>query len=95
MLGVLLKAMSRSIKIDEDSLLNEMDEGAIATRFAMYPRCSCPDRVYGVHPHSDGSVITALLPDKEVSEQILHSNRLITEKGKIELELQPNFITDI
>ncbi|CAO2819644.1 unnamed protein product [Amaranthus hypochondriacus] len=68
MFDVLLKAMAKSIKLNENSFLNQMDGGVIATRFAMYPRCSCPDRVYGIHPHSDGSTITALLPDKNVPE---------------------------
>lgn len=64
MFDVLLKAMAKSIRLDENSFLNQMDGGVIATTFAMYPRCSSPDRVYGIHPHTDGSTITTLLPDR-------------------------------
>lgn len=61
--------MARSLELKEDSFLNEHGErGSIDTRFRIYPRCLRPDQVYGVHPHSDRSTITLLLPDKNVPE---------------------------
>ncbi|XP_021765607.1 protein SRG1-like [Chenopodium quinoa] len=69
MLEVFLKAMARSLGLKEDIFLKEHGEqGSIDTRFGIYPRCSRPDKVYGVHPHSDRSSITVLLPDKDVPE---------------------------
>ena len=66
--------MAHSLKIEEDSFLNLHNEerGVIGIRFGMYPRCPCPDRVYGVHPHSDGSTITILLQDNDVPDEALH-----------------------
>ncbi|XP_057518755.1 protein SRG1-like [Amaranthus tricolor] len=74
MLKVILQAMAHSLKIEEDSFLNLHNEerGVIGIRFGMYPRCPCPDRVYGVHPHSDGSTITILLQDNDVPDEALH-----------------------
>uniref|UniRef100_A0A803L640 Fe2OG dioxygenase domain-containing protein n=1 Tax=Chenopodium quinoa TaxID=63459 RepID=A0A803L640_CHEQI len=69
MLEVILKAMARSLGLKEDSFVKEHGEqGSIDTRFGIYPRCSRPDKVYGVHPHSDRSSITVLLSDINVPE---------------------------
>ncbi|XP_074283680.1 protein LATERAL BRANCHING OXIDOREDUCTASE 1-like [Silene latifolia] len=69
MLEVLLKAVARSLGLEEDGFLRQHgDQGSISTRLGMYPPCPHPDRVYGVRPHSDESTITVLLQDKDVPE---------------------------
>ncbi|KAL9246950.1 hypothetical protein vseg_020428 [Gypsophila vaccaria] len=69
MLEVFLNAMAQSLNLKDDSFSFQHGEGvSISTRFGIYPRCSCPDRVYGVHPHSDRSTVTILLQDNDVSE---------------------------
>jgi len=68
-LEVILKAMAKSVDLKEDSFLKQHGkQGPIDTRFGFYPQCPHPDRVYGLHPHSDRSTITILLPDKDVVE---------------------------
>lgn len=68
-LEVMLKSMARCLDLTDDSFIKEHGErGSIDTRFGIYPRCARPDQVYGVHPHSDRSTITILLPDKNVPE---------------------------
>ncbi|KAK9698969.1 hypothetical protein RND81_08G144600 [Saponaria officinalis] len=67
MLEVILKAMARSLDLEEDRLLSQHgDRGTISTRFGIYPPCLLPEQVYGVHPHSDESTITVLLQDNDV-----------------------------
>ncbi|GMH04577.1 hypothetical protein Nepgr_006417 [Nepenthes gracilis] len=66
MLDVLLKAMARALKLEENCFLNEHGEGSMAARFNLYPTCSTPERVLGAKPHGDRSTITLLLLDKEV-----------------------------
>lgn len=64
---LLLKAMARSLKLKEDSFLDQYGERAIMTgRFNFYPPCPRPDLVLGLKPHSDGSAVTILLQDREV-----------------------------
>ncbi|KAL2901266.1 Codeine O-demethylase [Bienertia sinuspersici] len=78
MVEVILKAMARSLELTEDSFLNEHGEqGTIDTRFGIYPPCSRPDEVYGVHPHSDRSSITILLQDNDVSEGLHIQKKMI------------------
>lgn len=62
-----LLALAKLLKLDEDYFVNQFgDRGEVFARFNYYPCCSKPDLVYGIKPHSDGSVMTILLPDKEV-----------------------------
>ncbi|KAL9230675.1 hypothetical protein vseg_005995 [Gypsophila vaccaria] len=69
MLEVLLKAMARSLDLEEDRLIRQHgDRGLISTRFGIYPPCLLPEQVYGVRPHSDESTITVLLQDNDVVE---------------------------
>ncbi|KAH9606098.1 hypothetical protein KSS87_019656, partial [Heliosperma pusillum] len=69
MLDGFLKAMAQSLDLEENSFSNQHGEGSsISTRFGLYPRCACPDRVYGVHPHSDRSTVTILLQDNDVAD---------------------------
>ncbi|KAJ7957721.1 2-oxoglutarate (2OG) and Fe(II)-dependent oxygenase superfamily protein [Quillaja saponaria] len=66
MMNLLLKAMARSLNLEEGSFLNQFGERArMQARFNFYPRCSKPDLVFGMKPHTD-SGITVLLQDKEV-----------------------------
>nr|KYP64930.1 Protein SRG1 [Cajanus cajan] len=64
---VILKAMAKSLNLEEDSFLNECGErAAMFLRFNYYPPCPMPDHVLGLRPHADGSTITFLLQDKQV-----------------------------
>lgn len=68
-LEIILKAIAKSINLEENSFFNECggNEGVhIFTRFNHYPPCSSPSQVLGIKPHSDGSAITILLQDNEV-----------------------------
>ncbi|MBA0610668.1 hypothetical protein Godav_011482 [Gossypium davidsonii] len=66
-LEVLLKAMARSLNLEENQFLQQYgDQATMQARFNFYPICPRPDQVLGVKPHADGSVITMLLQDKEV-----------------------------
>lgn len=64
---VLLKAMARSLNLEENCFLDMYGEDpTLYARFNFYPPCPRPDQIIGVKPHADGSVITILLQDKEV-----------------------------
>ncbi|OMO61684.1 Oxoglutarate/iron-dependent dioxygenase [Corchorus olitorius] len=66
-LEVLLKAMARSLNLEENCFLNQYgDQATMQARFNYYPVCPKPEQVLGVKPHADGSAITMLLQDKEV-----------------------------
>lgn len=67
-LEALLKAMARSLKLEEDrfSELWQAEEDVIHARFNFYPRCPNSDLVVGLKAHGDGSAVTILLQDKEV-----------------------------
>ncbi|KAG2400844.1 hypothetical protein LR48_Vigan04g249600 [Vigna angularis] len=64
---VILKAMAKSLNLEEDCFLNECGEGGDTfLRLNHYPPCPLPDHVLGLKTHSDGSTITFLLQDNEV-----------------------------
>ncbi|KAJ4832900.1 hypothetical protein Tsubulata_044523 [Turnera subulata] len=64
---VVLKALARSLSLEEHSFLDKYGEKAtMFARFNYFPPCSKPDRALGLKPHSDGSAITIVLQDKEV-----------------------------
>ncbi|GAB2292417.1 hypothetical protein Dimus_026657 [Dionaea muscipula] len=65
---VLLKAMACALDLKDTTFLDQHGEngGALTARINFYPRCRSPEYVLGVKPHSDGSMITILLQDKEV-----------------------------
>lgn len=66
MMNHLSKAMARSLKLEENSFLNQFgDQSVMQVRFNFYPPSSRTD-VFGVKPHSDRSGITVLLQDREV-----------------------------
>ncbi|KAL9242465.1 hypothetical protein vseg_016458 [Gypsophila vaccaria] len=63
----LLKGIAKSLDVDENSFLSQFgDEGIMFSRFNYYPPCSSPNRVFGLKPHSDVTMITILLQDEEV-----------------------------
>ncbi|XP_024966896.1 protein SRG1-like isoform X2 [Cynara cardunculus var. scolymus] len=64
---VVLKALARSLNLEENCFLNQYGtKSSMNARFNYYPPCQWPDKVLGVKPHADGSAITVLLQDKEV-----------------------------
>lgn len=64
---LLLKAMARSLNLEEDCFLKQYeDKELMAARFNYYPACPTPDSVLGAKAHSDGSAVTILLQDQEV-----------------------------
>ncbi|KAH9805389.1 Fe2OG dioxygenase domain-containing protein [Citrus sinensis] len=74
---ILLKAFARSLNMEENCFLDMFGEQALMlARFNWYPPCPRPDLVLGVFPHTDGSGLTMLLPDKEVGGlQFLKDNQ--------------------
>jgi len=74
---VILKAMAKSLNLEEDCFLNECGErGDTILRLNYYPPCPMPDHVLGLKTHADGSTITFLLQDKEVEGlQILKDDK--------------------
>ncbi|KAJ3673227.1 hypothetical protein LUZ60_006601 [Juncus effusus] len=64
---MVLRAMAKSLDLKEDTFVNKFDEKAsIYARFNYYPPCTRPDLVLGCGAHSDGSVLTILLLEKDV-----------------------------
>ncbi|CAN1832934.1 Protein SRG1 [Linum perenne] len=63
-----LIGMARSLNLaDEKSFVDEIgSEPQISVRLNFYPKCSRPDRVLGLDSHTDGSVLTFLVQDKQV-----------------------------
>ncbi|KAI3979752.1 hypothetical protein MKX01_013847 [Papaver californicum] len=76
---VILKAMARSIGLEENGFINQLGEQPMVyVRFNYYPPCSRPDLVYGIKAHSDGGAITILLQDPEVEGlQVLKDDQWI------------------
>ncbi|XP_062010560.1 codeine O-demethylase-like [Rosa rugosa] len=68
MMGVLFKAMAKSLNLEEDSFSDKLlgERALMQARFNFYPPCSRSDQVLGVKPHTDRSGVTVLLQDKEV-----------------------------
>ncbi|KAL3618187.1 hypothetical protein CASFOL_038508 [Castilleja foliolosa] len=65
---ILLKAMSRSLKLqDEGCFVKQFGENpTVLSRFNMYPPFPRPDQVLAVKAHGDASGMTYLLQDKQV-----------------------------
>ncbi|PKI72348.1 hypothetical protein CRG98_007218 [Punica granatum] len=78
----LLSDFSYLMGMERDSL--KMLHGDVmkqGIRMNYYPTCSRPDLVLGVSPHSDGSSITLLLQDDEISGlQVKHRGGWVTVK---------------
>ncbi|KDO51020.1 hypothetical protein CISIN_1g041077mg, partial [Citrus sinensis] len=64
---IIFKAFARSINLEENCFQDMFGEQTFMFgRFFWYPPCLRPNLVLGVFPHTDGSGLTVLLPDKEV-----------------------------
>ncbi|CAN0901140.1 Protein SRG1 [Linum grandiflorum] len=66
---ILLKAMAKSLNLEEKCFLDQYgraEEAVMKARFNLYPPCPRPDQIIGVKPHADGSALTFLLQDKQV-----------------------------
>ncbi|KAL9223952.1 hypothetical protein vseg_000034 [Gypsophila vaccaria] len=76
-LETMLKAIAKSLNLEENIFYNQFGEdGTLFARFNYYPPCPFPDRVLGLKPHSDGTLITILLQDKYVDGlQILRDDQ--------------------
>ncbi|KAK9055123.1 hypothetical protein SSX86_026205 [Deinandra increscens subsp. villosa] len=72
-----LKALARSLNLDEDCFLNQYATSEkIGARYNYYPPCPRSEKVLGVKPHADSSAITLLLQDEEVEGlQVLKDDR--------------------
>ncbi|XP_057549604.1 jasmonate-induced oxygenase 4-like [Amaranthus tricolor] len=77
--NTLLKAMSSSLKLDENrfyELWGDDKEDEMHARFNFYPRCPNASQVVGLKAHTDGSAITILLQDKDIEGlQVLKDNQ--------------------
>jgi isopenicillin N synthase-like dioxygenase len=58
--------MSKLLGLDEDYFFDRLNKAPALARFNYYPPCPRPDLVFGVRPHSDGSLFTILLVDEDV-----------------------------
>lgn len=78
-MDLLYKAMARSLNVEENSFSGQFgDRSLMQARFNFYPKCSRPDLVLGVKPHTDRSGITVLLQDRQVEGlEILADNKWI------------------
>jgi isopenicillin N synthase-like dioxygenase len=64
---VILKAMAKSLKLEENCFVDQFGENPTAlSRFNFYPPCPRPDLVLASKAHADASGTTYLLQDKEV-----------------------------
>uniref|UniRef100_A0A0E0JYH5 Fe2OG dioxygenase domain-containing protein n=1 Tax=Oryza punctata TaxID=4537 RepID=A0A0E0JYH5_ORYPU len=63
----IVQAMAKLLELDEDYFLDRLNKAPAFARFNYYPPCSRPDLVFGIRPHSDGTLLTILLVDKDVS----------------------------
>ncbi|KAK8966185.1 Protein SRG1 [Platanthera guangdongensis] len=63
----ILVATAKLLELEENYFSDQLGEdGSAYARFNYYPGCSKYDAVIGMKPHSDASVVTLLLTDKDV-----------------------------
>ncbi|GAB4832066.1 hypothetical protein Ancab_006086 [Ancistrocladus abbreviatus] len=60
------KAMARSLKLEEESFLEQYGQETIYARINYYPQCPFPELVRASRAHSDASSLTILLQDEQV-----------------------------
>ncbi|CAD6340057.1 unnamed protein product [Miscanthus lutarioriparius] len=75
-----LRAMARTLGFGEDFFVGRHVGEKVATyaRLTYYPPCPRPDLVHGLKPHTDNSVITTLLLDRDVGGlQVLKDGRWV------------------
>ncbi|KAL5547725.1 hypothetical protein UlMin_002956 [Ulmus minor] len=63
---VVLKAMAKSLNLEENCFVDQYGEAKLHARFNFYPKCPRPDLALGVKAHADGTAITLLLQDETV-----------------------------
>ncbi|WVZ82286.1 hypothetical protein U9M48_029567 [Paspalum notatum var. saurae] len=62
-----MRGMGRALGLGDEFFLDLVGErGGADARFTYYPPCPRPDLVYGLKPHTDNSVVTVLLLDRDV-----------------------------
>ncbi|KAJ0984780.1 hypothetical protein J5N97_003136 [Dioscorea zingiberensis] len=67
LINYILKVVAKSLELDKDFFSSHLgDKSRLNARFNYYPSCSRPDLVFGLKPHSDATLITVILPDKDV-----------------------------
>lgn len=67
-MNLVLANMAKLVGLHERYFVDKLDEDAVTyARLNYYPHCPEPDRVFGLKPHSDASVITVVLVDDTVS----------------------------
>ncbi|WVZ82287.1 hypothetical protein U9M48_029568 [Paspalum notatum var. saurae] len=65
---LVLRAMARLLGFDDGFFLAQVGErGETHARFNYYPSCPRADLVHGLKPHTDNSVVTTLLLDRDVA----------------------------
>ncbi|KAI7987976.1 Protein SRG1 [Camellia lanceoleosa] len=79
-MGIIFKAMAKSLKLEENSFSKQFGEEAIMQgRLILYPPCSKPNQVFGLKAHSDRSGVTILLQDKQVKGlQVFKDDKWLT-----------------
>ena len=69
--------MAKALNLEEDSFWKPCGQGATMNlRLNHYPPCPRPDLALGVRPHTDGSIVTYVLQEKDVEGlQVLKDNQ--------------------
>ncbi|OEL22678.1 Protein SRG1 [Dichanthelium oligosanthes] len=62
-----LANMAKLVGLHEGYFVGMLEEATTYARFNYYPRCPRPGHVFGLKPHSDGSMITVVSIDDAVS----------------------------
>ncbi|GAB4828216.1 hypothetical protein Ancab_035130 [Ancistrocladus abbreviatus] len=78
MVDFLLKAMACSLNLNVDCILKQLGGLGVSMRARLnyYPSCPRPELVLGLKPHADDSIITVVLPNKQVQGlQILKDDK--------------------
>ncbi|KAI5675299.1 hypothetical protein M9H77_06249 [Catharanthus roseus] len=67
MIETLIKIAAKSIGLEENIFLSKCGEKPVAHfRLNLYPPCPKPELVLGLKQHTDGGVMTLILPDEQV-----------------------------
>nr|AFK39688.1 unknown [Lotus japonicus] len=62
----ILELMAKALKFQPSELPELFEEGGQAMRMNYYPPCPQPEKVMGLNPHSDNSILTLLLQVNEI-----------------------------
>ncbi|KAK9733159.1 hypothetical protein RND81_04G047600 [Saponaria officinalis] len=64
---IMFKSISRMLNLSDDNLICKYaDEGFIVSKFTYYPTSPYPDRILGAGAHTDTTMFSVILQDKEV-----------------------------